>query len=510
MFLLHRHRQSYKRIIIAVLLVISLPLSVQAKNIQFYPVTHGVSAGDVQANSAVIWSRTNQAAFMHVSVSTKKKGHYYKYLRNKSAVVKVTANNDFTGKVVIKGLKPETEYEYSVWFSNKKRTYAKPAKAAQGKFVTPAAFYKPAAVKFGWGGDVAGQNVCRDANEGFPIFNAVNALSLDFFVGLGDMIYADNVCEATGRYGNEQVPGDFIQSATLEDFWAHWKYNREDDAYRYLLENTAYYSVWDDHEVVNDFGPLADTRDNPPYTAGQSLLPMGLQAYLNYNAIREFRRTPDRLYRNVSWGKHLELIFLDNRQYRDANLRADDAELTKTMLGREQLHWLQETIKKSTATWKVIVSSVPISIPTGFPPELGRDGWANFDQNTGFEYEAINILNTIREQKLRNVIFITTDVHFAEVFRYTPFGDEPEFQFHEFVTGPMNAGLFPNRNFDDTLGAESLFFYGPESFDAVTSYEEARPWMNFGFAEVDEQGVLTVSVRDVDGNIKYSQTLMPE
>jgi len=119
--------------------------------------------------------------------------------------------------------------------------------------------------------------------------------------------------------------------------------------------------------VVNDFGPLQDTRDNPPYSADIHLLPAGLKALLGYTPIRKSQLTPNRLYRNIRWGKHLELFFLDNRQYRDANLAADHPERHKIMLGREQLAWSKEKIRSSDAAWKVLVSSVPISIPTGFP-----------------------------------------------------------------------------------------------------------------------------------------------
>ena len=74
---------------------------------------------------------------------------------------------------------------------------------------------------------------------------------------------------------------------------------------------------------------------------------------------------------------------LDTRQYRDANIADDSADRPKTMLGREQLTWLKESLAASDATWKVIVSSVPMSIPTGFPASGGRDGWANFDGAVG-------------------------------------------------------------------------------------------------------------------------------
>ena len=463
-------------------------------------ITHGVASGDVTTDSVVIWSRADIASTMNVKISGETKGKKHKSQR-------VSAVDDFTGKIQYSGLKPNTRYEYEVWFGMHSKKQQ--SDHLKGSFKTAPRQHHKSAVDFAWGGDLAGQNVCRDSESGFPIFNAINSSKLDFFIGLGDMIYADGLCESKGRYGNTQIAGDFIQSADMKDFWAHWKYNREDKGYRQLLAKTSYVAIWDDHEVVNDFGPLADTRETSPYTPGEKLLPKGLSAFLDYNPVSEKKLTPKRLYRSIRWGQHLEVIVLDNRQYRDANLEDDNDTLVKTMLGREQVAWLKDTINRSDATWKIIVSSVPISIPTGFPANKGRDGWANFDQTTGFERELVDIFDHMYKKGERNIVFITTDVHFAEVFRYTPFADRPEFKVHEYVTGPLNAGLFPNRNFDDSLGTESLFFYGPESSDAVTTYQQALPWMNYGAASIDKEGVLTLSVRDVNGNIRYQAEHVP-
>jgi len=334
------------------------------------------------------------------------------------------------------------------------------------------------------------------------------------------MIYADNTCEAIGKYGNRQVPGNFTRSADLANFRAHWRYAREDPAFQKLLSTTAYYGIWDDHEVVNDFGPLQDTRDSAPYSEAVHLLPIGLKAFLDYTPIRKSARTPNRLYRNIRWGKHLELFFLDNRQYRDANLAADHPKRRKTMLGREQLAWLKEKIHSSDATWKVLVSSVPISIPTGQPQNLGRDGWGNDGGNTdptiegipqsdtGFEQELMEIVEFLRDKKA-NTLFITTDVHFAAVFKYTPFKDGG-YSFHEIVVGPGNAGLFPNRAFDKTLGTESLFFFGPENADTVTTWEEALNWFNYATIAIDDSGELVVDIKDTWGKSVYSLRLLPK
>ncbi len=155
-------------------------------------------------------------------------------------------------------------------------------------------------------------------------------------------------------------------------------------------------------------------------------------------------------------------------------------------------------LTQSDATWKVVVSSVPISIPTGSDAG-GRDGWADFEQEGGFERELRGLLASLRDASVRNLVWITTDVHFASAFRYTPFPESPEFVFHEVVTGPLHAGLFPHRRFDTSLGTERLFYYGAESPAAVTRYEDARRWFNYGVLEIDGGGALTLRIVDVEG-----------
>jgi hypothetical protein len=45
-----------------------------------------------------------------------------------------------------------------------------------------------------------------------------------------------------------------------------------------------------------------------------------------------------------------------------------------------------------------------MSIPTGFPPENGRDGWANADQDTGFEHELLDILQFLNDEHIANTV----------------------------------------------------------------------------------------------------------
>jgi alkaline phosphatase D len=449
-------------------------------------LTHGVVVGDVTAHSAVFWARAEREGTLAVHLSGGK--------HKSAARLRFSAADDYTGQVVLNGLRPDTTYRYKVG-------------SIRGSFETAPKASDAEDIRLAFGGDVAGQNVCRDANEGFPIMDTIRRAKPDVFVGLGDMIYADNACDPVGRYGNAQLPGGFGPATDLPGFWSHWRYNRADTASQRLLASTGYVGVWDDHEVVNDFGPLSDTRSTPPYTPGVHLLPIGLDAFLDYTPIAVAQNTPKRLYRSLRWGKHVELFVLDTRQYRDANIASDSPDRPKTMLGREQLTWLKDSLAASDATWKVIVSSVPMSIPTGFPATNGRDGWANFDQTTGFEQELLDILGFMERSGIRNTIWITTDVHFAEAFRYRPFSSNPNFVVYELATGPLNAGIFPIRDFDSTLNPEVLTFYGPVTAEAVTTWTEAKRWLNFGTLDFARDGTLTAGIVNTAGETKFSITL---
>jgi alkaline phosphatase D len=458
-------------------------------------ITHGVIVGDVTASSALLWARTDRTATLNVVLSGGRHGHI--------ARAEAIADADYTARVPLEHLAPERTYRYRVWFS-----LGSPGRsqgpAVKGSFRTAPADDDAGPLRLAFGGDIAGQNVCRDATEGIPIMDTVQARRPDVFVGLGDIIYADNACTSTGLYGNVQIAGDFGPAADLPTYWKHWRYTRAAPKFQRLLQGTDYVGVWDDHEVVNDFGPLTDTRTTPPYTPGVHLMPIGLKAFLDYTPIPIAENTPLRLYRSLRWGKNAELFVLDTRQYRDPNFAEDTDAHPKTMLGREQVTWLKERLLASDARWKVIVSSVPMSIPTGFPAANGRDGWANFDQNTGYERELLDILGFMQQNRIRNTVWITTDIHFAEAFRYVPFADS-SFVVHELATGPLNAGIFPTADFDVTLNPTKLF--GPAPPAPVTSWAAAKAAFNFGELDISSGGSLTMRIVNTAGATLFERTL---
>ena len=184
---------------------------------------------------------------------------------------------------------------------------------------------------------------------------------------------------------------------------------------------------------------------------------------------------------------------------------ADKPENNKTMLGSEQLQWLKQKLLTSSATWKVLSSDVPISVPTGSNASiLGRDGWASGNETTtnsfsktGFESELQGLLEYLDYNNIKNIVFVTTDVHFPANIRYEidANADGDKSIFHELISGPLSAFQFgvpgvPLPKLDTTFNPKLL-------------YEEGGIF-NFGYVQIQKKSEdnkihLIAEVRGEDG-----------
>jgi alkaline phosphatase D len=524
-----------------------------------FQITHGIASGDVTDQSAIIWSRVNdQPAKMNVEYDTNAN-----FTNPLSKTAQANSTTDFTAHAKLDRLKPDTQYYYRVWFTgsdidnnNNSETSsdlsAIPDIADQveiGTFRTaPSANMtsNSSAISFIWGADLGGQNYCRNANEGgYSIFKSMLSLNADFFIANGDMIYADGACPAQGPIFNNStnnqtitwtnIPGDFKSLADPSVDWnnvtevrslflEHWKYNRNDTHFKEFLRNVSMYSQWDDHEIINDFGSkwpywnlFSVDREGYP-----NLVKEGTNAFLYYspldsNSNKDNNYTVNdsnkRIFRSFNWGKDLDLFIIDARSYRSQNHIADAPDSNKTLLGDEQLQWLRQELSNSNATWKVISSDVPISIPTGSNASiLGRDGWANGNETsnysyyTGFERELTDLFKLIDEQNIKNVIFITTDVHFPAFIRYNfdLNNDGNMTEIYELVSGPLSAFRLgvPFPILDDT-------------FDPALLYGEGNIF-NFGHVRIEDgrgedndngKPHLIADIRDENGMVRPGSTL---
>jgi alkaline phosphatase D len=411
-----------------------------------------VTVAEVADDRAVLWLRAGAAERLRVRVAPVDDA-----AGGRRFEVQARPDWDHIVRVPLQGLRPAARYAYEVESGGER---------VEGSFTSAPPAEAAARVRLLWSGDLGGGGHCRDVEDGYPIFRAMARRRADFFIFNGDTIYADHVCRATTPH----VAGNEFVAVSLDEYRAKHRYNREDPAVQELLRGTSVYAAWDDHEVTNNFsGPT------------EPLMPIGRRAFRDYWAIDGPAEEPDRLYRSVRWGRSLEVFILDTRQYRSRNEALDGPD--KTMLGAAQRSWLLERVSASDATWKLIVSSVPLGVFTG------ADSWtsANFlgypRPGAGFTWERDLILRTLRGRGVRNVVFLSGDVHHAQFLRHEIDG----YVFHELMAGPLAARAGVPRFLDRSLHSRSLGSLGLVN--------------NFGEMVVDGDR-LTAWIRDGAGTVR--------
>ncbi len=412
---------------------------------------------------------------------------------------------------------------------------------AQTAFSTPAGALASAPLRFGWGGDVCGQGYGRHAQDGLQVFAVLKQQAFDFFILCGDLIYADHALPQDRPVPGE-VPGTLWPNAldnpyaelvgwaapadvaqTLDAFRAKYLYLWADAHYRQFIQTTPMVYVLDDHEIYNNW--TRDTRLDgddryPPSLTFETLRGDGLRAWHEFApSAHPALRTIAPGFKVLHHGPWLDVFVIDARSQRAANSSNLQPVygVDTHWLGPTQLGALTDAMTTSTAVWKLLVSGTPLSTlvrdADALPPGDGTDIWdgvANGDHGLplGRELEVSQLLSSLKQGQVDNLVVLSGDVHFASAVHYSPqraaFKDFSPFW--EFINGPLHAGGFPAKPVDRTFGAQQVFV-------------SASPWpatppgphcTSFGVAEIDRlEGVLTVRLCDESGQVLFSQSLQP-
>jgi phosphodiesterase/alkaline phosphatase D-like protein len=315
-------------------------------------------------------------------------------------------------------------------------------------------------VKFTYTADSDGTRV--GGNPAFNNFEVLQAARLengDFFVYLGDTIYADSSFRPA-------------PATTLDEYHAAYRENRTYPNLTDLLKSTSTYAQADDHEVFNDYD--GQTVDPARYAAG-------IGAFLDYMPLRESGLPNDPtcagapLFRAFHWGSEVDVIVPDERSCRSGDVAvACGGDLAptlptpfrvafglspapppgclaainnpiRTMLGPVQKQAFKDALLNSTAKFKFVLNEYPI-----------QQFWAlPYDRWEGYAAERNEILNFIHDpdnnpgtdDSIDNVVFLTTDTHATivnEVFR-DRFENgllPPTTIAQEVVTGPIATYTF--------------------------------------------------------------------
>jgi phosphodiesterase/alkaline phosphatase D-like protein len=410
----------------------------------------GVGAFEVGSDSVILWTRAvpenPEAKSIVVWCEVATDPAFQQIVRFRA--VPALSKDDFTARLHVGGLQPSSQYYYRFVTGN--------GTSPIGSFRTAPDPAADADVRFVISGD---SNLGYTAPRGldFHVLSAAAAEDPDFFVYFGDTIYADSGILPTG------------DAFTLDEYREVHRLTRGDPHLQALLAATGTYSGWDDHEVRNDY-------------AGETVDPLqfenGARAFFEYLPLRvNAAGPPYRIDRTVRWGKHVELFFLDGRQFRseerfcnpspipdgpetpdtlfspfvedeqlvvqvdpvfgplaaqllllpsDPDCVVDELERPdRTLLGLGQLEALKQALLASDATFKIVVNNVPLSALFVSP----------YDRWEGYLAERQELLDFIAANlEPDRTLVLTTDFHTNLAIQ------RPELT--EVVVGPIGQTTF--------------------------------------------------------------------
>ncbi|MEZ6186307.1 MAG: alkaline phosphatase D family protein [Planctomycetota bacterium] len=279
-----------------------------------------------------------------------------------------------------------------------------------------------------------------------PIFEAIARAQPDVFVSLGDYVY---------------YQGGDVRSQ--EGLYARMREQRESKDFAAFGKRVPCLAVWDDH----DYGPNNADRTFP-------LRRQSREVWQSYWANPSYGEDGEGVYGVVQLGP-LDLFLLDDRSFRSPNLSPPGPE--HRILGARQVAWLEGALTRSRARLKLIavggqfLSRWPLPVETW---EVAQE-------------ERAQILELIRDKEVKGVVFLSGDVHMAEVLKAR--ADVVGYPLYEVTSSPL-----ANHN---NPGLESMPHAGRQFVHNSGN--------NYGWVEVDlEQNTLLLEIRDEQGQTLWS------
>jgi alkaline phosphatase D len=419
---------------------------------------NGIKIGEVTDTSAVLWTRLtkgNEAGnrvdewkadepnWTVPGIAGKVRFSYWKDVVKNEAKdtgwIDVDENSDFCLQTRIDGLSPGTAYRYVV-----RGESADGTASIVGRFTTaplpetekPITFTVSTCQEF---------ELRDDKENGHKIYRSMLALKPSFFIQTGDTLYYDrkqplskNMNLARYRWGRMySLPFQKTFHQVIPSYWMH-----------------------DDHDLLKN-----DCWSGQSY--GDLTWEQGLQIW------HEQIPQSDKPYRTFRWGKDLQIWLPEGREYRSPNNMKDGPE--KSILGKEQWKWLEETMKASDATFKLYISATPVVGPD-------RGGKNDNHANEGFHHEGERLRKFLNS--VPGCFVINGDRH----WQYHSV--DPETGLNEFGCGP----------------ASDAHAQGWNPKDKRPEHKFLRVKGGFASIAVDAKKAVFTH-RDVDGKETYSTTL---
>jgi alkaline phosphatase D len=391
---------------------------------------YGVQTGDAEHTSVIISCRTEEPTVSLVLVRGVDDGW------EEVGAFDDLVPDDRVVQIEITDLIPDTTYAVAMFATDGFR------RSSPSRFRTALYPQTSRVVRFG-------AISCMGGNEPWEVMTRASEELFDFFLLLGDTIYADP---------------PFGQAPQYE---ADWETALQVRGLRDLTQSTSVVGTWDDHEVEDNWN-----LEEPG---------MVVQAL---EALQSFRRAiPQRIgqagsgmWRKLSWGDTLDIFVLDCRSER----------INGDYISQAQMDWLKQGLVDSDARFKIICNSVPITdmddVYFGISAE---DRW------DGHQVQRTEILSHIRDSGVQGVLWLAGDFHWGAVSSIGAPGDDFDDQTEVFC-GPGGSFINP-----------IVLLLNPNDH-----YSSVIKAFNYTAFEADpDAGTIQLAFIDNNGNVIDSQTL---
>jgi len=312
----------------------------------------GVAAGDVTPTSVLLGVRTTFEVVELVLMQGTSDG-WVEVQR-----IPEQPTLDAFARVEVLDLEPDHTYSYAFYSSPGVRSRV-------GRFRTAIAVdgdLRP--VVFGATSCLGGQG------RPWPSLTRAGEEQLDVFLLLGDTVYAD---------------GD----VTLEEYRGTWRDALETSGLQDVLASTSVIAVWDDHEVDNNWS----------WDQHGDRVDAATASFLEALPSREGPGGTG-LWRALRWGGVVDFFALDCRGERGGD----------EYISRAQMDWIKAELAASTARFKIILNSVPITDMEDFIGQISvEDRWS------GYPAQREELLQFIDDEGIEGLLWVTGDFHWGAV-----------------------------------------------------------------------------------------------
>lgn len=251
-----------------------------------------------------------------------------------------------------------------------------------------------------------------------------------------------------------------------------------------LMSGVPTYMILDDHEIEDNWPANKQLNDEILYANAMSAYQLYQASHSPAHELSSagtLSRPLQQYWYTLAHGD-IEWFVTDSRTER--NLSPDDRRILDARQERSLLQWLVN----STARVKFIVTSVLF-----YPDSKRNDG----DAWQAFPQQRLRLLESIRQHRIQNVIFVSGDVHGSMTSRLGH-SEDADFEVHTIVSSPFfNSELLPYATASDFIFESPMV----RSEKGDYRYELTSPVIgqdNFAHLQVTAQSV-RVTFHDCDG-----------